>query len=450
MKHQPISPEMSIADLMRNWPATIAVFQRHRMACVGCAIAPFNSVAKAAEIYGLPLETFLAELQAAIQKEQLPTGPPSGMGYRFRAQKEGWRLPILMLALLALLAGLWAGLLRLGWFLPALSWRLPAQHGPLMVSGFLGTLITLERAVALSQLQAGRRFYYLAPLLSGAGALTLLTTLPAGIPRGLSTLGALGLVLIFVTICRLQPTTDHLVMGGGALLWLAGSALWLAGRPVSQSVPWWIGFLVLTIAGERLELARILLLNRPVRLAFITIVAALLAGIVLTLVDNDAGWRLSGLALVALGLWLLRFDIARRTIRRAGVTRFIAISLLTGYVWLVGGGLLWLIYGSQATAGPIYDAMLHALFLGFVFSMIFGHAPVIVPALLKTSLSFSAVVYLPLVWLHLSLALRLLSDLHYWAPGRRWGGLLNELALLLFLLVMVLAVRRAGAGRGAS
>jgi hypothetical protein len=75
----------------------------------------------------------------------------------------------MIMAALALLAGLWAGLLRLGWLLPSLSLRLPAQHGPLMVSGFLGTLISLERAVASSQNQNGRCIYYLAPLLAGLG-----------------------------------------------------------------------------------------------------------------------------------------------------------------------------------------------------------------------------------------------------------------------------------------
>ena len=83
------------------------------------------------------------------------------------------RAPLMILAALALLAGLWAGLIRLGWQLPPLALQLPAQHGPLMVSGFLGTLISLERAVALSQNQNGRRLYYLAPLLAGLGALKI-------------------------------------------------------------------------------------------------------------------------------------------------------------------------------------------------------------------------------------------------------------------------------------
>ncbi len=354
------------------------------------------------------------------------------------------------LAAVALLAGLWAGLLRLGWQLPPLSLRLPANHGPLMVSGFLGTLISLERAVALSQNLNGRRIFYLAPLLAGLGALALFSSLPPAVPRGLSTLGAVGLVLIFVVINRLQPSTDHIVMGVGALLWVVGNGLWLAGWPLARVVPWWGGFLVLTIAGERLELARVLLLKPAVRRLFVAVVVLFLAGLLLSLFAADAGIRLAGLGLLALGLWLLRFDIARRTVRQKGLTRFIAACLLPGYFWLMVSGSLWLVYGGQYTAGPIYDALLHTLFLGFVFSMIFGHAPVIIPAVLGLSLPYTPLFYAHLVLLHLSLLLRTVGNLFplWWLPARRWGGLLNEVAVVLFLVVTAVALRR-GRRRGA-
>ena len=344
-----------------------------------------------------------------------PAPPPSPPRYLLRA-------PLLLLAACALTAGLWAGLVRLGWRLPPLFLRLPAQHGALMVSGFLGTVISLERAVALSQYRPARGLVYLAPLLAGIGALALFFNLPPVVPRGLSSLGALGLVLIFVTILRLQPTPDHAVMGAGALLWLIGNGLWLAGLPVFRVVPWWAGFLILTIAGERLELSRVLRPGRRARGAFMAVVVALIAGLLLSLVSLDAGVRLSGLALIALGAWLLRFDIARRTIRRRGLTRFIAACLLPGYVWLIGGGLLWLVYGGQYLAGPVYDALMHTLFLGFVFSMIFGHAPIIVPAVLGVTIVYRPLFYLHLALLHLSLLLRVSGDLLLWAPGRRWGG----------------------------
>jgi hypothetical protein len=59
------------------------------------------------------------------------------------------RLPLLALALVALVAGLWAGLLRLGLDLPRLRLALAAEHGRLLVLDFLGTQIGRERAVAL-------------------------------------------------------------------------------------------------------------------------------------------------------------------------------------------------------------------------------------------------------------------------------------------------------------
>jgi hypothetical protein len=330
-----------------------------------------------------------------------PESKPTQTGPRY-----WWRAPLMFMAALALLAGLWGGVQRIGWALPTITLYLPAQHGPLMVSGFLGTLISLERAVALSQFQNGRRGYYLVPLLAGLGALALVLTIDPLIARGLSSLAALGLVLIFVVICRLQWTTDHLVMGVGALLWLVGNSLWLVGYPLYQVVPWWAGFLILTIAGERLELGRVLLHNRATRLAFLVTGLFFLAGLLFSLVAFDAGLRLAGVGLVALGLWLLRFDIARRTIRKTGLTRFIAACLLLGYVWLVAGGLLWAAYGGQYLAGPIYDAMLHMIFMGFVFSMIFGHAPIIVPALLGVQVPYTPLFYIHLSLLHLSLLLR--------------------------------------------
>ena len=348
----------------------------------------------------------------------------------------------MLVAILALLAGLWAGLLRLGWVLPPVTPKLAALHGPLMVSGFLGTLISLERAVALNQYQNGRRLYYLPPLLAGLGTITLFFALPVIIPIGLSTLGALGLLILFIIINRLQPSLDHAVMGVGASLWLIGNSMWLVGLPLYQVVPFWAGFLVLTIAGERLELTRILVLKQKTRTIFLLITGTYLAGLLISFIALDVGLRLTGFALIALGVWLLRNDIARRTIRQKGLTRFIAACLLPGYIWLIVSGLLWLIYGGQYLAGPIYDAMLHTIFLGFVFSMIFGHMPIILPAVLGIQIRYSSLFYGHLILLHISLILRVTGDLFLWLPLRRWGGLLNEVAILLFLLITAVSIWR--------
>jgi hypothetical protein len=65
--------------------------------------------------------------------------------------------------------------------------------------------------------------------------------------------------------------------------------------------------------------------------------------------------------------------------------------------------------------------------------MIFGHAPIIFPAVLGKPISFRITFYGHLALLHLSLSLRVIGDLAPWSQGRLWGGLLNAAVLLLFL-----------------
>ena len=349
---------------------------------------------------------------------------------------ERLRFPILALSLLALLAAIWAGWLRIGWVWPTLRPLLPSLHGPLMVSGFLGTLIGLERAVAIQ-----RWWAYLGPLMSALGGLLLLTDLPQSAGQLLLALGSLVMVADFGLIVRRRFAWHTATMALGSLMWLGGNVLWLFGRPIYEVVLWWMAFLVLTIAGERLELSRILRPTPRVMALFAVVVILLLSGVLLGMVAYQAGVRLSGVALVGLALWLVRYDLAPRNLRQSDLVRYIAVCLVSGYLWLFVGGLLAVAYGGLA-AGPRYDAILHALFLGFVFSMIFGHAPIILPAVTGRALPYSPLLYAPLALLHLSLLLRIFGDLALWEPGRRVGGLLNGVAILLFFAASAAIVLR--------
>ncbi len=338
------------------------------------------------------------------------------------------RVPLMAVGMLSMACGAWLGLVRLGWNLPL---PLPDQliaHGPLMVCGFLGTLISLERAVAL-----GSGWGYAAPALVAAGALSL--DLPLG-PFGplLIAGGSVVLVAMFAVLCRRQPALFMVTMALGAVAWLVGNGLWLAGSAIFRVVWWWLAFLVLTIAGERLELNRVLRPTFTIRVSFISAVALFAIGIATSLQRPEWGVRLSGVGLLALTAWLARHDVARRTVRQEGVTRYMAVGLLTGYAWLGFGGILALATGVTAP-GLLYDATLHALFLGFVMSMVFAHAPVIFPAILGRPLIYAPRFYLHLVVLHASLVLRVIGDLNdNLGRWRVWGGLLNAVALLLFVV----------------
>lgn len=349
------------------------------------------------------------------------------------------RLPLLALAMLSLLAALWGGLGRLGFTFPPPAAGPIAFHGPLMVSAFLGTLIGLERAVGI-----GRRWAFAGPLASALGAVVLLAA-PGPAGPALFVVGGLVLLEVMLLAVRLQPSFAAATIAVGSACWPVGGALYAAGRPVASVVAWWIAFLVLTIAGERLELTRVLAPTRRDHTLFAIAAAVLLAGAVLSVADADTGVRLLGAGCVALAVWLGAKDIARKNVRRQDLLRFTAVCLLAGYVWLAASGLLALVFGATS-AGPQYDAWLHALFVGFVLSMVFGHAPIIFPAVLMRDVPFRTRFYAHLALLHATLLVRVASDLAGFTPGVRWGGLGNVVAVLLFVVNTVSAVV-AGRGR---
>lgn len=58
-----------------------------------------------------------------------------------RGRRRGWVAPIMIGAVVILIAALWSGLVHLGLPLPTGGTSLNTGHGPMMVLGFLGTLI---------------------------------------------------------------------------------------------------------------------------------------------------------------------------------------------------------------------------------------------------------------------------------------------------------------------
>lgn len=60
--------EMTADEIQRRWPATIPVFLRWKVACVGCPMAMFDTLADVARTYGLPLERLRHEMEQAAQE----------------------------------------------------------------------------------------------------------------------------------------------------------------------------------------------------------------------------------------------------------------------------------------------------------------------------------------------------------------------------------------------
>ena len=356
-----------------------------------------------------------------------------------RARTTSWRPLLLLPAGVSLLAGLDAALLLLHLPAPVDAARLPEVHGMLLVLGFVGTLIALERAVAL-----GTRAGLAAPALLGAGSVLTLTPAPLLAGQLVIVAGAAAMVAVYVPLWARQADEAVLVQALGAVLATGAALLWAGGTEIPVLLPWLTGFAILTIAGERLELAR---LGMGPRAGAVLVLLSLgvAAGAVASLVTPRAGSVAFGLALAVLMGWLVSHDVARRTVRTSGLTRYMAVCMLAGYAWSGVAAAVWLTNGS-VTSGSAYDAVVHAVFLGFTLSMVMAHAPVILPAVTGRALPYHPALYAPVVLLHGSLVVRLwlgdgLGVAHVW----RVGAVLNIVALLSF--VAIAAVRAAGGRR---
>jgi len=342
----------------------------------------------------------------------------------------------------SLLAGISGGLFRVGVLVADGAWlgRAALAHAALMMCGFMGTVVGIERAVAAKQ-----RLAWSAPLLSGVGGLLLLAGAANAAGAVFIAAGAT-FIAVNAMLWRRQRAAHTALLLASACAWWAGNLLFAAAASPVAVLPWWFAFLVMTVAAERLEMTR-LMRRRPAAQPVLTcILALLLLGAALSTPWPEGGGVLFGGALLALAAWLFTFDIARRTVRAAGLSRYMAICLLAGYGWLAAGGIAW---AATALGAPARDLALHALGLGFLVSMILGHAPVILPAIARVKLLFGPFFYVPFAVLHLSLLLRLGAGFADFGAQRN-GAILNAVALALFALTVVAAAfawRRRDGGR---
>jgi len=342
-----------------------------------------------------------------------------------------WRAAFMLCVAALLVTGVIGGLLRAGVALPVAAdsaWpgRAVLAHAFLMICGFMGTVIAIERAVAVKE-----RFALAAPATSALAGVLMLAGVPVA-AAWLAVLASVAFIAVNVTVVSRQRAAHTALLLTGAAAWLVGNLLHALGAHPAAVVPWWLSFLVLTIAAERLEMTRLMRRRRGAGAALYICLGLMLAGsAAFALAPVWGGW-LYGLSLAGLAAWLACFDIARRTVATHGVSRYMAICLLLGYAWLAVSGLAWI---ATSIGYAFRDAALHALGLGFIFSMMLGHAPVILPALARVKLVFGWLFYLPVAILHISLAARLFFgpfDFRLLSAGA--GG--NAAAIAAFAAIM--------------
>jgi hypothetical protein len=340
------------------------------------------------------------------------------------------RLVLLACGLIALLLGLWTGIARLGIGLIGAAPQFVEFHGALMICGFFGTLISVERAVAIN-----RPLAYMIPVFAATGVVALLA-------RNITLAGAAFLTASlalaaasFWNMRRLQSVLLAVTPSIAALCWGLGILSWLADRPLPESTGWWLAFLVLTVAAERLELSRIVAPPTMARVVFAGGVAVFLIGVARGELERPLS-AFMGSGLIVCGGWLLIYDLAHRTVRLSGQIRFTALCMLLGYGWLIIAGLE-LLARPVEVAAFWYDAVVHAVTLGFVLSMVFGHTLIIFPSVVGLTLRYSPALYVPLLLLQISVVIRTLGDFSGWTEIRSGSGFLTIIALVCFAATIV-------------
>ncbi len=330
-----------------------------------------------------------------------------------------------------MILGIWAGLIRIGWTLPATT--LAVHHGALMVGGFLTTLIALEKVVPLKKKAA-----YAVPVIS---ALSLLMVIPGYFQIGIYFMlaGSLGLVIIHAWYLYVYPRElTLLLMLVGAIFLITGNAILIDSKFYPAAFPWWMGFLLYTITAERLELSRFLPVTKTTKYWLLSFLALFVLGVVVPF--HMYGKYISGFAVIFIALWMMRNDVMRIGIKKSGVIKFSAIALLLANVWLLITGLILLLSGDNLYS---YDMVVHGFFIGYAMSMIIAHGPIILPGVLGLSVKpFHSILYAWLILLHASLLLRILSDAWIKEEWRTLSGLLSGVGIIFYFVSLVVLVIR--------
>jgi hybrid cluster-associated redox disulfide protein len=71
MNNRLFSPDTIVADVLKVWPQTIPVFLRHKTACVGCVMSPFETLVDVSKNYQIPMNDLLAELANSVSSDNM-------------------------------------------------------------------------------------------------------------------------------------------------------------------------------------------------------------------------------------------------------------------------------------------------------------------------------------------------------------------------------------------
>lgn len=62
-----ITRKMSIEEVVRKYPQTLAIFERYGLGCLGCQAALFENIEQGAEVHGIDVDSLVKDLNLQIK-----------------------------------------------------------------------------------------------------------------------------------------------------------------------------------------------------------------------------------------------------------------------------------------------------------------------------------------------------------------------------------------------
>ena len=369
-------------------------------------------------------------------------------------------LPIaILLMLLALAVGI-SKLFLLGGLItqPFLPLLLP-NHGEIMVFGFLAILLATERYLGALAFPFHPIIHSM-PFLVAAGAVIQIMGWVTNIfplTLGGSVLLIAGFVIYIYIITSIgkrsaQPLPFR-YMSLAAISLMVGSIIGIWNTPVGN-LPFsmlLLGFPVLTIFGERVELTRFVApaISSKARYG-IWILAVAFALMLVQILFPLIAPRSLMLTWVLL-LMVVAIPLAwgeRRLMTRGDkvLHRYLGTHLMVAYGWLLLGLLIFLAIAIKGQTVALMDAATHSLAVGFIGSMILAHAPIIMPVIIGRPLVEAKLTRLPLWLLTIGNFFRVVSAIAGETGLRRAiasgaAGGLTLLAVIMFVIFILRSIQ---------
>jgi hybrid cluster-associated redox disulfide protein len=69
-QEQTITAEMTIGEVLKEYPESLKVFLTHGLMCVGCAVARFENIRQGATAHGINVDALIKDLNEVATRQE--------------------------------------------------------------------------------------------------------------------------------------------------------------------------------------------------------------------------------------------------------------------------------------------------------------------------------------------------------------------------------------------